>query len=57
MLAAPVTWSCPPVVVSVKPALLEATVGTVVAAEGVALVVTGADETALLRAADTGQTV
>jgi hypothetical protein len=57
MLAAPVTWSCPPVVVLVKPALPEATVGAVLAAGNVALVVTSAYEAALLKALAIGQTV
>lgn len=57
MLAAPVTWSCPPVIVLVKPALPETTVGTVIAAGDVALVVTGVDEAALLEVIATGQTV
>jgi hypothetical protein len=57
MLAAPVTWSCPPVVVLVKPALPEAKVGAVVVARDVALLVTGTDEAALLETGVTGQTV
>jgi hypothetical protein len=57
MLAAIVTWSCPPVVVLVKPVLPEATVGAVAAAGDVALVVTRVDEAALLEAIAIGQTV
>jgi hypothetical protein len=56
-LAAPVAWSCPPVVVLVKPAPPEAIVEAVITVGDVALLVRERDASALLETADTVQTV